>query len=45
MSPGLSLLVVATLFLTVAGLERLPALQFAPTRLLRRYLATDAAPA
>jgi sterol desaturase/sphingolipid hydroxylase (fatty acid hydroxylase superfamily) len=38
MSPGLSLLVVAGLFLTVAALERLPALQFAPTRFLRGYL-------
>jgi sterol desaturase/sphingolipid hydroxylase (fatty acid hydroxylase superfamily) len=43
MSPGLAALVVATMFLTVAGLERIPALQLAPLRLLRRYLATDAA--
>jgi sterol desaturase/sphingolipid hydroxylase (fatty acid hydroxylase superfamily) len=43
MSPVLSVLVVATLFIGVAGLERVPALRFAPSRFLRRYLATDAA--
>jgi lathosterol oxidase len=43
MSPVLPVLVVATLFVSVAGLERIPALQFAPSRFLRQYLATDAA--
>src|SRR4026207_2501671 len=43
MSPALSLLVVASLFVGVAGLERIPRLRFAPSRFLRRHLATDAA--
>ena len=43
MSPVRSLLVVAGLFVSVAGLERIPALQFRPSRFLRRSLATDAA--
>jgi sterol desaturase/sphingolipid hydroxylase (fatty acid hydroxylase superfamily) len=43
MSPGTSLLVLTALFLTVAALERVPRLRFAPYRLLRPYLATDAA--
>jgi sterol desaturase/sphingolipid hydroxylase (fatty acid hydroxylase superfamily) len=43
MSPGLSLLVLAGLFLSVAALERIPSWQFAPARFLRPYLATDVA--
>ncbi len=43
MSPGLSLALVAGLFLIVAALERVPRFQFAPSPFLRRYLATDAA--
>ncbi len=43
MSPSLSLALVAGMFLTVAALERIPALQFTPSPFLRRYLATDAA--
>jgi sterol desaturase/sphingolipid hydroxylase (fatty acid hydroxylase superfamily) len=43
MSPGLSFLVLTSLFLTVAALERVPAFQFRPARLLRPFLATDAA--
>lgn len=43
MSPRTSLLVLTSLFLTVAALERVPRLRFAPYRLLRPYLATDAA--
>ena len=43
MSPGLSLLVISTLFLTVAAFERIPSWRFAPARLVRPYLATDVA--
>lgn len=38
-----SCVVVASVFVCVAGLERIPRLRFAPSRFLRRYLATDAA--
>jgi len=43
MSPGLSFLVLTSLFLTVAALERVPAFQFRPSRLFRPFVATDAA--
>jgi sterol desaturase/sphingolipid hydroxylase (fatty acid hydroxylase superfamily) len=43
MSPVLSAATVAALSVTVAGLERVPALRFSPSRFLRRHLATDAA--
>ena len=43
MNPGVSAAVVATLFLTVAVLERVPWLRYAPSRFLRRHLGTDAA--
>ena len=43
MSPGSSLLMLSGLFLTVAALERIPKWQFAPTRFVRPYLATDVA--
>jgi sterol desaturase/sphingolipid hydroxylase (fatty acid hydroxylase superfamily) len=43
MSPALSVLVMASLFLTVAALERVPDLQFAPFRFFRPYFATDVA--
>lgn len=43
MRPGLSILLLSSLFLTVAALERNPRWQFSPTAFLRRYLATDAA--
>src|SRR5258706_9236190 len=43
MSPVLAPAIVAGLFLTVAGLERAPALRFTSSPFLRRYLATDAA--
>ena len=42
-SPLVSAAVVASLFVTVAALERVPSLRFAPYRFLRRHLATDAA--
>jgi sterol desaturase/sphingolipid hydroxylase (fatty acid hydroxylase superfamily) len=42
-SPGLSFLVLTSLFLTVATLERVPAFRFRPARLLRPFVATDAA--
>lgn len=37
-----SFLVLSGVFLFVAGLERIPRLRFAPSRFLRRFLATDA---
>jgi sterol desaturase/sphingolipid hydroxylase (fatty acid hydroxylase superfamily) len=43
MSPAPSFLVLTSLFLTVAALERVPAFQFRPARLLRPFVATDAA--
>jgi sterol desaturase/sphingolipid hydroxylase (fatty acid hydroxylase superfamily) len=43
MSPGSSFLVLTSLFLTVASLERVPAFQFRSARLLRPFAATDAA--
>ena len=42
MNPGVSAGVVAALFLTVAGLERVPQLRFAPYRFLRQHIGTDA---
>jgi sterol desaturase/sphingolipid hydroxylase (fatty acid hydroxylase superfamily) len=42
-SPTLSFLTLSSVFLLVAALERLPALRFAPSRFLRRFLATDGA--
>lgn len=38
-----SLAVLSAIFLTVAALERVPALRFAPSRFLRPHLLTDAA--
>lgn len=43
MNPGVSAGVVASLFLAVAALERVPRLRFAPSRFLRGHLGTDAA--
>jgi len=43
MNPLASAGLVAVLFLTVAAMERIPRLRFAPYRFLRRHLATDAA--
>lgn len=40
-APAESLLILAGLFLTVAALERITSLQFAPVRFLRPHLATD----
>lgn len=42
MSLALSFTLLTLAFLTVAGLERLPRLRFAPSRFLRPWLATDA---
>jgi sterol desaturase/sphingolipid hydroxylase (fatty acid hydroxylase superfamily) len=43
MSPGPAFLVLTSLLLTIAVLERVPAFQFRPGRLLRPFVATDAA--
>lgn len=43
MSLAASFVVLSLAFLVVAALERVPTLRFAPSRLLRPYLATDAA--
>jgi sterol desaturase/sphingolipid hydroxylase (fatty acid hydroxylase superfamily) len=43
MSPVLSFLVLSSLFLTVFALERVPAFQFRPTRLIRPFMTTDGA--
>jgi hypothetical protein len=43
MSPTRSLLILTSLLLAVAGLERVPAFRFRPSRLLRPYAATDGA--
>jgi sterol desaturase/sphingolipid hydroxylase (fatty acid hydroxylase superfamily) len=43
MSPGVSFLVLTSLFVTVAALERVPAVQFRPSGLVRPFMATDGA--
>lgn len=43
MSAGVSFLVLSSLFLATAALERVPAFQFRPLRGLRPFMATDAA--
>ena len=43
MSPIPSFLVVSTLFLMVFALERIPALQFRPSGVVRRHMLTDGA--
>jgi sterol desaturase/sphingolipid hydroxylase (fatty acid hydroxylase superfamily) len=43
MSPALSFLVLSSLCLAVLALERVPALQFRPSRAVRPFMATDGA--
>ena len=43
MSPGASFLVLSSLFIAVAALERVPAFQFRRSGLLRPFMATDGA--